>query len=48
MKYFAFLILFLLYACEIANMPKDINKNKNKNKNIKMKVTTDPSIKLKK
>ncbi len=44
MKYFAFLILFLLYACEIANMPKDINKNKN----IKMKVTTDPSIKLKK
>ena len=46
MKYFAFLILFLLYACEIANMPKDINKNKNKN--IKMKVTTDPTIKIKK
>ena len=44
MKYFAFLILFLLYACEITNMPKDIKKNKN----IQMKVTTDPSIKLKK
>ena len=44
MKYFAFLILFLLYACEIANMPKDLKKNKN----IQMKVTTDPSIKLKK
>ena len=44
MKYFAFLILFLLYACEITNMPKDVKKNKN----IQMKVTTDPSIKLKK
>ena len=44
MKYFAFLILFLLYACEITNMPNDIKKNKN----IQMKVTTDPSIKLKK
>ena len=44
MKYLAFLILFLLYACESANMPKDIKKNKN----IQMKVTTDPSIKLKK
>tara|TARA_B100001057_G_scaffold189759_1_gene190531 strand:- start:322 stop:456 length:135 start_codon:yes stop_codon:yes gene_type:complete len=44
MKYFAFLILFLLYACESVNMPKDIKKNKN----IQMKITTDPSIKLKK
>ena len=44
MKYFLFLILFLLYACENANMPKDIKKNEN----TQMKVTTDPSIKLKK
>ena len=44
MKYFAFLILFLLYACENANMSKDIKKNKN----IQLKVLTDPSIKLKK
>ena len=44
MKYFLFVILFLIYACESVNMPKDTKKNKN----IKMKVTTDPSIKLKK
>ena len=47
MKYFAFLILFLLYACESANLPKDIKKI-NKDQKIKMKVTTEPSIKIKK
>ena len=40
-------MLFLLYACESANLNKDIKKIK-KNKNIQMKVKTDPSIKLKK
>ena len=44
MKYFAFLILFLLYACESANMPKDIKKNKS----IQMKTTTESNIKIKK
>ena len=47
MKYFLFVTLFFLYACESANTPKDIKKNI-KNKNIKMKSTTEPSIKLKK
>ena len=40
-------MLFLIYACESANVTKDIKKNK-KNKNIQMKVKTDQSIKLKK
>ena len=47
MKYFVFVILFLLYACENVNKPKDIKKYK-KDKNIKMKVTNEPSIKIKK
>ena len=47
MKYFLFVILFLLYACESTNLPKDIKKIK-KDKNIKMKVTTEPNIKIKK
>ncbi len=47
MKYFVCVMLFLLYACESANLPKDIKKNK-KDQNIKMKVTTEPSIKIKK
>ena len=47
MKYFLYVMLFLLYACESTNMSKDISKNK-KNKNIQMKVTTEPSIKVKK
>jgi len=42
MKYFLCVILFLLYACESANVPKD------KNKNIQMEVTTEPSIKVEK
>ena len=37
-------MLFLLYACESANVPKDIKKNKD----IQMKVTSEPSIKAKK
>ena len=37
-------MLFLLYACESANVPKDIKKNKG----IQMKVTSEPSIKAKK
>ena len=44
MKYFAFIILFLIYACESTNIAKDVKNNKN----IQMKVTTDKSIKLKK
>mgnify|MGYP000069097411 FL=1 len=44
MKYFLFVMLFLLYACESANVPKDIKKNKS----IQMEVTTEPSIKAKK
>jgi len=47
MKYLICVMLFLLYACESANLSKDIKKIK-KNKNIQMKVKTDPSIKLKK
>ena len=40
-------MLFLLYACESINVPKQIKKNK-KDQNIKMKVTTEPSIEIKK
>ena len=47
MKYFLFVTLSFLYACEIANAPKDIKKNV-KNKTIQMKATTEPSIKIKK
>ena len=47
MKYSVCVILFLLYACESVNVPKDIKKNK-KDQNIQMKVTTEPSIKIKK
>ena len=47
MKYFVCVMLFLLYACESVNLPKDIKKNK-KDQNIQMKVTTEPSIKIKK
>ena len=39
-------MLFLLYACESVNLPKDQKKIK-KNQNIKMIVTTEPSIKKK-
>ena len=42
MKYFVFIILLLLLACESANKPKDIKKNKS----IQMEITTEPSIKL--
>ena len=47
MKYFLFVTLFFLYACESTNSPKDVKKNI-KNKAIQMKVTTEPSIKIKK
>ena len=47
MKYFVCVMSFLLYACESVNTPTDIKKNK-KQKNIEMKVTTEPSIKIKK
>ena len=47
MKYFLYVMLFLLYACESANLPKDIKKIK-KNQSIKMKITAEPSIKIKK
>ena len=44
MKYFLCTVLFLLYACESINVPKNIKKNK-KDQNIKMKVTTETIIK---
>ena len=44
MKYFLCAMLFLLYACESINVPKNIKKNK-KDQNIKMKVTTEAIIK---
>ena len=44
MKYFLCAVLFLLYACESINVPKNIKKNK-KDQNIKMKVTTEAIIK---
>ena len=44
MKYFLCAVLFLLYACESINVPKNIKKNK-KDQNIKMKVTTQTIIK---
>ena len=47
MKYSVCAMLFLLYACESVNVPKDIKKNI-KNQNIKMKVNTEPSIEIKK
>ena len=47
MKYFLCTVLFLLYACESINVPKEMKKNK-KDQNIKMKVTTKPIIKIKK
>ena len=47
MKYYLCVTLFLLYACESINVPKEIKKNK-KDQNIKMKVTTKPNIKIKK
>ena len=47
MKYFVCVMLFLLYACESVNVPKNVKKNK-KDQNIEMKITTKPSIKVKK
>ena len=44
MKYFVFTTLFLLLACESINKPKEIKKNKS----IQMKITTEPSTKVKK
>ena len=44
MKYFLCAVLFLLYACESINVPKNIKKNK-KDQNTKMKVTTETIIK---
>ncbi len=37
-------MMFLLYACESSNVPKDIKKENG----IQMKVTNDPSIQIKK
>ena len=44
MKYFLYAVLFLIYACESINSPKNIKKNK-KDQNIKMKVITETIIK---
>ena len=46
MKYFLFVTLFLLYACETTNASKNFKKNI-KNKSIQMKATNEPSIKIK-
>ena len=49
MKYFLFVMLFLLYACESANVPKDIKpKDIKKENGIQMKVTNEPGIQIKK
>tara|TARA_Y200000002_G_scaffold84844_1_gene67420 strand:+ start:615 stop:758 length:144 start_codon:yes stop_codon:yes gene_type:complete len=47
MKYFLYVMLLLLYACESNNVIKNTKKNK-KNQNIQMEVTTEPTIKIKK
>ena len=44
MKYFLYVMLFLLYACESNN----VIKNTKKNQNIQMEVTTEPTINIKK
>ena len=40
-------MLFLLYACESGNLLID-KKNYKKDQNIKLKVTSEPSVKIKK
>ena len=47
MKYFLYVMLLLLYACESNNVIKNTKKNQ-KNQNIQMEVKTEPTIKIKK
>ena len=47
MKYFLCVILLFLFSCESPNATKNIKKN-DKSKNIQMKVSTEPSIEVKK
>ena len=47
MRYFAYILLFFLFACESPIGPKDINDNK-KSETIQMRVITEPNIKIKK
>ena len=47
MRYFLYILLFFLFACASPIGSKDIKKNK-KSETIQMRVTTEPSIKIKK
>ena len=47
MRYFACVLLFFLLSCESPIVSKDVKKNK-KSETIQMRVTTEPSIKIKK
>ena len=47
MRYFVYILLFFLFACASPIGPKDMKKNK-KSETIQMRVTTEPSIKIKK
>ena len=47
MRYFAFVLLFFLFACERPIVPKDMKKNK-KSETMQMRVISEPSIKMKK
>jgi hypothetical protein len=47
MRYFAYILLFFLFACASPIGAKDMKKNKN-SETIQMRVITEPSIKIKK
>ena len=47
MRYFAYILLFFLFACASHIGPNDMKKNK-KSETIQMRVITEPSIKRKK
>ena len=47
MRYFVCVLLFFLFACASPIGSKDVKKNK-KSETIQMRVTTEPSIKIKK
>ena len=47
MRYFVCVLLFFLFACASPIGPKDVKKNK-KSETIQLRVTTEPSIKIKK
>mgnify|MGYP001395604550 CR=1 FL=1 len=47
MRYFVYILLFFLFGCASLIGAKDMKKNK-KSETIQMRVTTEPSIKIKK